>query len=456
MKKNTVLWEAMGHIGEDLLTEAERYAPVKGKKTVRRFAAAAVAAVMAASCLGWAAREWIFAPGVGLTSGEILTEVNVYTNEKQVSLGKIHLEAVTFTENKTDPVENRLVFWVFRSRENQMGEGTMDTEGKGYLEGSSFTASVNGVQYRSAGAGYSTAGWGFYSFRPVEDQPLPEPVGENCTVTIAYEEPDMTVEPVQVLLTPADTARAEQTMVTKNASLTLLPLSDNLVIGNLNNPEWLPLVEAARNTDIHAIFKTLTADGTEGTASGSLNLCGIQTGYDCIRVAHDNYNAGIRKMDLYELMVSFSFHGEAGTYTFPLMEIGETYVPETDVYLLDMGGFTCRLVSVTRDEKGLQYETEYLYNGRDTHVTPTYAMLEEYSEGPIDYWAGTEHIVDPEAPRNIMTGENGALVYFTGEETDRIMQSGEEVTVYLQNMMFTYGQSYHTEEAEPLASVQLP
>ena len=121
-----------------------------------------------------------------------------------------------------------------------------------------------------------------------------------------------------------------------------------------------------------------------------------------------------------------------------------------------MSGFTCRLVSVTRDEKGLQYETEYLYTGRDKNIVPTYAALSEYSEGPVDYWAGKEHIVNPEAPRTIMNGENGTLVYFNGDETNPVMEAGEEVTVYLQNMMFTYGQSYHTEGAEPLATVQIP
>jgi len=451
--KNTKLWNAAAMVGEDLLAEAENYTPAKRNRPVRRFAALAVAAVMAVSCLGWAAKEWIFAPGVGLADGEILTRVNVYTNENQIALGKIHLEAVTFTEHKTDPAENRLIFWVFRSQENQMGDGTMDTEGKGYLEGSSFTAEVNGVPYRSAGSGYSTAGWGCYTFCPAEDQSLPEPVGESCTVTIAYEEPDMPVTPVQVTLTSADTARAEQTMVKGGSALTLLPLSDNLVIGNFDKAEWLPLVENARNTSVHAIFRTITEDGGEGTASGSLNLCGIQTDYDCIRAGNDDYNRGIREMDLYLLNVSMAFHGETGTYTFPLMEIGQTHVPDTDVYLLDMGGFTCRLLSVTRDEKGLHYETEYRYNGRDAHVNPTYIELNEYSVGPIDYWNGQMHIVNAEAPRNVIPGENGALTYFTGEETDHVMEPGEEITVWVQNMMFTYGESYHTEGAKPLAEV---
>ncbi|MBE6615733.1 MAG: hypothetical protein E7631_10575 [Ruminococcaceae bacterium] len=451
--KNTKLWNAAAMVGDDLLAEAENYTPVKRNRPVRRFAALAVAAVMAVSCLGWAAKEWIFAPGVGLADGEILTRVNVYTNENQIPLGKIHLEAVTFTEHKTDPAENRLIFWVFRSPVHEMGGGAMDPEGKGWLEGDSFTAEVNGVPYRSAGSGYSTAGWGCYTFRPVEDQPVPEPVGENCVITVSYEEPDMTVDPVQVILTPANPAEAEQTMVTGKAALTLLPLSDNLVIGNFDYAEWLPLVETARNTSTHAAFKTITNDGTEGFAFGSLNLCGIQTDYDCVRAANDFYNRGIREMDLYLLNVSMAFHGETGTYTFPLMEIGQTHVPERDVYLLDIGGFTCRLVSVARDEKGLQYETEYRYNGRDAHVNPTYIELNEYSVGPIDYWNGQMHIVNAEAPRNIMNGENSTLVYFTGEETDHVMEVGEEVTVYLQNMMFTYGESYHTEGAKPLAEV---
>ncbi len=453
MKNDRHLWDAVSMVGEDLLAEAQTYVPRQKKRPVVRILAAAAAAVMAVSCLGWAAKEWIFAPGVGLVSGEILSEVNVYTCEDQIPLGKIHLEAVTFTENKTDPAENRLIFWVFRSREHEMGGGSMDTEGKGYLEGNSFAASVNGVTYRSAGSGYSTAGWGCYSFRPVETQPLPAPVGESCTVTIAYEEPDIAVEPVQVVLTPADTAKAEQVMVTKDTSLTMLPLSENLMIGNLHHPEWLPLVETARNTSVHAVFKTISSDGMEGTASGSLNLCGIQTDYDCVRAAHDFYNQGIREMELYQVTVSCAFHDEAGTYRFPLMEIGETHVPETDVYLLDLGGFTCRLLSVTRDESGLQYETEYLYNGKDRNVTPTWISLTQRSIGPIDYLAGTEHIVNAEAPRTICCEKDGSLTYFTGEVTDHVMQPGEEVTVSVQNMMFSYGQSYHTEDAMPLATV---
>ena len=107
------------------------------------------------------------------------------------------------------------------------------------------------------------------------------------------------------------------------------------------------------------------------------------------------------------------------------------------------------------DETGLQYETEYLYNGRDANVTPTYITLNEYSEGPYDYWAGTEHIVNDQAPRSILRDREGNLTYFTGEETDHVMQAGEAVTVYVQHMMFTYGQSYHTEGAEPLCSVAL-
>ncbi len=452
MKKDTVLWDAVAMVGEDLLTEAmekpERQ-PKRQKKSVWILAAAAVVLV---SFAGWAAKEWVFAPGRGLVPTEILTGVQVFTGEEQTALGKITLEGITFAENRTDPMENRLTFWVFRRAEDAMGDGATDWEGKGYLEGNSFTAEINGVQYRSAGAGYSTSGWGCYTFRPVENQPAPDPVGETCTVTVAYEEPDMTVEPVTVLLYPAETGEAVQRTITKDTSVTLLPLTENLIVGNFYKEEWLPLVQTAGNTSVHANFATITDTGETGMAVGTLNLCGIQTDYDCIRAVPANYNDGIASMELYDFQASFSFRDNSlPAYTFPLMEVGETHVPESDVYLLDMGGFTCRLVSVSRDKTGLRYETEYLYTGKDNHVTPTYAEVRGVSIGMVDYVNGTMHIQNPEAWRWIMAEEDGTLTCFSGEE-DTVLSPGDPVTVYLQHMAFRYGQSCYTEGSEPVAS----
>ena len=450
MKKDTVLWDAVAMVGEDLLTEAMEQPGRKRRRTSVWVIAAA--AVMLVSFAGWAAKEWVFAPGRGLVPTEILTGVQVFTGEEQTALGKITLEGITFAENQTDPMENRLTFWVFRRAEDAMGNGTTDWEGKGYLEGNSFTAEVNGVRYRNAGSGYSTSGWGCYTFRPVENQPAPDPVGETCTVTVAYEEPDMTVEPVTVLLYPAETEEAVQRTITKDASVTLLPLTENLIVGNFYKEEWLPLVQTAGNTSVHANFATITAAGETGMAAGTLNLCGIQTDYDCIRAVPANYNDGIASMELYDFQASFSFRDNSlPAYTFPLMEVGETHVPESDVYLLDMGGFTCRLVSVSRDKTGLRYETEYLYTGKDNHVTPAYAEVRGVSIGMVDYVNGTMHIQNPEAWRWIMAEEDGTLTCFSGEE-DTVLSPGDPVTVYLQHMAFRYGQSCYTEGSEPVAS----
>ncbi|MBQ4605862.1 MAG: hypothetical protein IJB15_04095 [Clostridia bacterium] len=452
MKKDTVLWDAVAMVGEDLLTEAMEKPERQTKRQKKSVWILAAAAVVLVSFAGWAAKEWVFAPGRGLVPTEILTDVQVFAGGEQTVLGKITLEGITFAENRTDPMENRLTFWVFRRAEDAMGDGATDWEGKGYLEGNSFTAEINGVQYRSAGAGYSTSGWGCYTFRPVENQPAPDPVGETCTVTVAYEEPDMTVEPVTVLLYPAETGEAVQRTITKDTSVTLLPLTENLIVGNFYKEEWLPLVQTAGNTSVHANFATITDAGEAGMAAGTLNLCGIQTDYDCIRAVPVNYNDGIASMELYDFQASFSFRDNSlPAYTFPLMEVGETHVPESDVYLLDMGGFTCRLVSVSRDKTGLRYETEYLYTGKDNHVTPAYAEVRGVSIGMVDYVNGTMHIQNPEAWRWIAAEEDGTLTCFSGEE-DPVLSPGDPVTVYLQHMAFRYGQSCYTEGSEPVAS----
>ena len=457
MKKETILWDAVAMVGEDLLTEAMEeqgkrqtgYQARRQKKSIWILTAAAVVLV---SLVGWAAKEWVFAPGMGLVTAELLTDVQVFTGDEQIALGKIMLEGITFTENQNDLMENRLTFWVFRQAEDAMGDGTTDWEGKGYLEGNSFTAEVNGVQYRSAGAGYSTSGWGCYTFRPLENAPVPAPVGDSCTVRISYEESDMPVEPVTVLLYPAETGKAVQRIITKDTFMTLFPLTENLIVGNFQKEEWLPLVQIAGNTSVHANFATITDIGEAGMATGTLNLCGIQTDYDCIRAVPANYNDGIASMQLYDFQASFSFRDNSlPAYTFPLMEVGETHVPESDVYLLDVGGFACRLVSVSRDKTGLRYETEYLYTGKDSHVTPTYAEVRGVSIGEVDYINGTMHIQDPDAWRWIMAEEDGTLTCFSGEE-GTVLSPGDPVTVYLQHIAFRYGQSYYMEGSEPVAA----
>ena len=95
MKKETMLWDAVAMVGEDLLTEAmepskrqpkrqtERQ-PKRQKKSVWILAAAAVVLV---SFAGWAAKEWVFAPGRGLVPTEILTDVQVFAGGEQTALG---------------------------------------------------------------------------------------------------------------------------------------------------------------------------------------------------------------------------------------------------------------------------------------------------------------------------------------------------------------------------------
>jgi len=82
MKKETMLWDAVAMVGEDLLTEAmepsgrqTKRQPKRQKKSVWILAAAAVVLV---SFAGWAAEEWVFAPGRGLVPTEILTDVQVF------------------------------------------------------------------------------------------------------------------------------------------------------------------------------------------------------------------------------------------------------------------------------------------------------------------------------------------------------------------------------------------
>ena len=143
MKKDRILWDAMGMLGEDLLAEADGYGAVQRKKTGTRIAVLAAAALLAVSCIGWAAKTWIFAPGYGLVGIDMLNGKTVYMAADAVQVGMVELEAVILTEDRENPENNILTLWMYRREENAYPVGETDIR----LPEIHFKAMVNGVLY---------------------------------------------------------------------------------------------------------------------------------------------------------------------------------------------------------------------------------------------------------------------------------------------------------------------
>ena len=109
MRNGTLLWDAMGMIGEDLLEEAVKGEKQMAKRYGKRVWILAAAGILLLSLLGWAAKEWIFAPGFGIIPTYTDMGVTVYATEERVQIGQYTLEGAVFTENEAEPAENSLM-----------------------------------------------------------------------------------------------------------------------------------------------------------------------------------------------------------------------------------------------------------------------------------------------------------------------------------------------------------
>jgi len=339
---------------------------------------------------------------------------------------------VIFTEDPENTQNNTLVLYAFRHPKNAIV--TDDREGKGFLEGKSFTASVNGTEYRNTRGHYSTEGFYYYTFIPAEDGPTPVPVEGTCTVTISYKESSIDVEPIQITLEKMEGKRAYQQVTGEGTTLTILPLTENLVAGNFSNPAWADAVSRADYVSARADFITNLANGGgPGFLNGPISINGLSDSSYCMLVRDRDYNAGISSAACSRIDLSLDYNG--GTleeaYSFPLMTVGETITVGKAIW--EDLGFSCTLESITRTEKGIEFALSYEFH--DEMLLSADVQVNEYSMGVCtDRLHGTRDNVT----RTVWADETGALYTNDGME-DILLREGDILSVRIRGVEIEYG-----------------
>ncbi|MBQ8640704.1 MAG: hypothetical protein IJ480_00675 [Clostridia bacterium] len=359
MKKDRILWDAMGMLGEDLLAEADGYGAVQRKKTGTRIAVLAAAALLAVSCIGWAAKTWIFAPGYGLVGIDMLNGKTVYMAADAVQVGMVELEAVILTEDRENPENNILTLWMYRREENAYPVGETDIR----LPEIHFKAMVNGVLYDKDSGTWGEWGYQYIRLSPAE---MPGLLEGECTVQLQYPEGE-----AELLLLPVDGNDVCRNVLEDGSTMALLPLTENLYAGNFVNPAWQKTLERLDPGYISATvhFTTMTGTGETGWISGGVNLNGYAYAGSLI-APWEHHGQGIVSMTLDWVEVYLNPSNQE-TYVFPMPDEGETHI--CDILLWEDFGFTCRLTGITRTEEGLEYVLSH--DAEDLSITPVKVSL---------------------------------------------------------------------------------
>ena len=413
MSKNHALWQAVGMLPEGMVQEAMTY-PGRKKQNRKRAVLLAVAAVMAVSCLGWAAKEWIFAPGVGLAGTDTLDGKKVYMTTEEIQIGKLELEAVILTEDRENPENNVLTLWAYRYAEDASPVGT----GEIHFPESDFTASVNGVPYRRSSGLTGEWGYQYMNFTPAE---APELLDGGCSVFLQYPEGEGEIQ-----LREAEGGSVYQNTLDGGMIVSLLPLTDNLYAGSFVNPAWQKTLERLNpySAAVGARFATVTENGENGIAHGTASLNGFAvSGGHCIGVMDEYHDQAVASMALETMDVYLSLGTDREEFSFILPEVGETQ--PCDILLWDDLGFTCRLTAVSRTEEGLEYRLER--SAEDGHISGIGAGLEASSGKPHYYQSVVQCNADGTFVEQIAYSLTGAE-----------LPAGTEMTLRLIHISFRY------------------
>ena len=363
MTREEIWWHAIGMLPESMIEESLAYVPEKrGKprwKKILLIAAAAVLLVL----IGCIARTWLFAPGYGIIPAYTDMGVNILTAEDRVQIGPYTLEGIVFTENEADPEENRLMLWMYCQDQEALQE-LPDLWVSGEQYGFLFfrrTPNSNLACYTYTRKNAPGFVWDNGEALPLEPIPV---TAEGTVVTVRPMKgipPEPVGEPVEIQLSPAESGAIEQIRLTEEKYVSFLPLTDNVVMGNLHDPDALLAQNGAWDTAARGQFTIRYADGTESALMGFLSMDNAVV-QKVTGVVSDRYDKPVSAIVMESVSVTLDYSLRrsedvpAFTCTFPLMEPGETLSCSEQMW--SGAGLELWLTSVYRTETGMGYTTE--------------------------------------------------------------------------------------------------
>ena len=466
MRNGTLLWDAMGMIGEDLLEEAVKGEKQMAKRYGKRVWILAAAGILLLSLLGWAAKEWIFAPGFGIIPTYTDMGVTVYATEERVQIGQYTLEGAVFTENEAEPAENSLMFWLYCE----------DQEAFSVWPDIWVNGNLYAFRYFRMTQNSNLA---CYTYAPDTGREM-KPEGVGPAQTIAYpaagEEgglPVVTVqavtgmppydtipvgEPVHIALAEPESGTIEQVWLDAERYVSFLSLTDNVVMANLHDPAVLSCTEGIWDISARGNGTILYADGSTSSVSGYLSMDDASP-KKVTGMVSERYDVPISSITLDSVSVNMDYmlrkpeDVPAFTCSFPLMEVGETLPMEERMW--SGMGVELWLTAVTRTEHGLEGVTELRNLAGEMLMASGEAGCMFYAGEGIDRggYVSDEH---PLIQRECIT-ENGML--YAGRNLKPggsiyalTMETGDPVVLALREVTITYGK----EDGSPLGEIDFP
>ena len=440
-------WHAIGMLPEDIIEEALAWMPERHTKpNMRKIMLITAVAVVLLSLVGWAAKEWLFAPGYGIVPTYTDMGVNVYTTEERTAVGQYTLEGIVFTENETDPEENRLMLWLYCQDQEALQE-LPDLWVNGEKYGFLFfrrTPNSNLGCYTYTRKNAPDFDWENGEAIPLEPIPV---TAEGTVVTIQPMRGNPTEpvgEPVEVQLSPAESSEIEQIRLTGEKYVSFLPLTDNVVMGNLHDPDALLAQNGAWDTAARGEFTIRYEDGTESVLNGFLSMDDAAprrvTG-----VVSDRYDKPISAIAMDSVSVTLDYSMRlsedvpAFTYAFPLMEAGESL--SCGELMWSGAGLELWLTSVYRTETGMGYTTELRNRNGDPLITAGEGFCLFYAgEGIVrDGYSTDEHELFQrlctEIDGELLTGRKATP---KGMEYALTLETGDPVILVLEDVIYTY------------------
>lgn len=428
------LWHAVACLPDALVAEALTYSP--GSRRILRKLFVVVAVAAALLLLGCIAHTWLFAPGRGVIPAHMDTGVTVYATEERIRIGDYVLEAAVFTEDRTDPANNRLMFWWYHADQK-----ALEVWPRIRVNGELYAF----IYYRMT----ANSNLCCYTYTPQIREPVGPMQDGDKDVTLwielmAGETPYSMFadgEMAQIQLTEAETNRITRIPLGGETYISFLPLTGNVFVGTFHHPSP-PTPDAHWNTYLRGNFTLQYADGTESTLKGMLTMDGVQSNDGGI--VSDRYDCPLERAVLDSMTMTMSHTVRVAAeepepvYTFPLMAVGETISCDVPVWQQD--GLEIRLTSVYRDETGLRYTTE-MTGSEDPLLTEADASFSfkpaypDSGENPENHWLITcaSH---PDGTGEIVTdlrhNSDGSVTYAS------VMQEGERIHMRLTGVKLTY------------------
>lgn len=465
MRNGTLLWDAMGMIGEDLLEEAVKGEKQMAKRYGKRVWILAAAGILLLSLLGWAAKEWIFAPGFGIIPTYTDMGVTVYATEERVQIGQYTLEGAVFTENEAEPAENKLMFWLYCDDSEQLQyypDIWVNGEPYAFLH-FRMTQNSNLCSYTYIKKTVPDYDWE-NGGEPIPMETIPYS-GDGTVVTIQpvkntspFEKAEPDAEPVEVSLYTAEGGEIRQIRLTGEKYVSFLPLTDNVVMANLHDPEPLTCAEEAWDMSVRGEYTIRYADGTESALGGYFSMDDTDPGR-VTGIVSDRYDAPVSSVVLHSVSVNMDCMLRVAeeispfTYTFPLMATGETLPVEERMW--SGMGLELWLTAVTRTEYGLQGTTELRNLTGDPLITGGSGSCMFYAGEGIERngYVSDEHAL----LQRICVAENwdiyaGRILKPGGASYALTMEEGDPVILALQEVTITYAHA----DGTPLGEIHFP